>query len=243
MEEVYVISKKEINRRINAYTALIIFFFVSLIFFSFNYVVNYLNISIYIILTIVFFLYLSRIILIRYFNSILKTDIKLNSEYIRKNNIKYLTKNIRKIIIKRTTKGYVREIKIILNKNIITYINNSTNDIENFLTKLKKYVPEETTIKTINEPLDFDHIVFYPILGTLVGFISVKTIKILTSLGNDYINLISYIISLFAFILGMYFILYKPISKRDERKKQKSDYIWGGIFIIGAILVIISIIF
>jgi len=243
MEEIYIVSKKEIKRRIDAYTALIIFFFISLMFFSFKNVVRYLNISIYIIIAVSLFLYLSRIVLIRYFNAVLKTDIRLSHEYIKKGNIKYFIKNIKKITIKRTTKDNIREIKIKFNNNLTTYINNSTNDIENFLTKLKKYVTEETTIKTINEPLDFDHLIFYPVLGVLIGFVSVQAIKVLINLENGYMNLISYIISSFAFILGIYFILYKPIYKRDERNKQQADYIWGGIFIIGAILVLISIIF
>jgi len=243
MEEIYVISKTEINRRIDAYTALIVFFFVSLIFFSFNYIVKYLNISIFILIVLALFLYLSRIILVRYFNSILKVDLRLNNEYIKKSNIKYLIKNIKKITIKRTTKGYVRQIKIKLNNNIITYIDNSTNDIDAFLTKLKKYLPEEATIKTVNEPLDFDHLIFYPILGIVLSFISVQVASTFINLGTSQMNLISYIISIFAFILGIYFISYKPIYKREEKKGQIGDYIWGLIFITGAILVLISVIF
>ncbi len=241
MEKVYVISKKEINRRIDSYTALILSFFLGFIFFSFNALVEYLNISIYIILIVGLFLYLSRIIVIRYFNSILNTDIRLNPEYIKKSNTRYLIQNIKKITIKRTTKGYIREMKIKLNNNMSTYINNSTNDIEGFFKELKKYISKEVIIKTTYEPLDFDNRIFYPILGTLLSFVSVQTIRIFINLGNIYMNLISYIISSFAFILGIYFLLYKPIYKRDEKKDQIADYIWGSFFIIGALLVLISI--
>jgi hypothetical protein len=181
------------------------------------------------------------VILIKYFNSILKTDIRLNCEYIQKSNTKYLIKKIKKITVKRTTKGYVREIKINLDNGISTYINNSNNDVEKFLIRLKEYIPKGTIIKVIDEPLDFDHIIFYPALGIVISFVSVEFVRFFVNFGNEYMNLISYVVSSFTFILGMYFILYKPIYKRDDRKGQKADYIWGGFFIIGSVLVLISI--
>ncbi len=240
MKTIYNISKKEINRRIIAYTSLIIFYFISLIFFSFNYIKQYLNVFLFIILILVLVLFLSRIIVVRYLNSLLKTNIELTPEYIKKNNTKYLIKNIKKVIIKRTSKGLVREIKIKLNNNISTYINNSIEDIEGFTEKLKQYLSNNTDIKYIKEPLDFDNIIFYPILGILIGFISVKTMEFFFILDIKDMHFISYIISLFAFVLGLYFILYKPIHKRDEKVKLSSDNIWGVLFIIGALLVLLS---
>lgn len=241
MKKTYNISKKEINRRILAYTMLIIFFFTGLMLFSFDYLLEYLNISIYILLTLALILYLSRVILIKYFNSIANMNVELNKKNIKKNNFEYLLKDIEKIRVKKTTKNLIREIKICFNNKSVTYIDNSLDNLEDFFKNLKKYTSKEVVIKTINEPLDFDHFMFYSILGVMISFLSINATKGFVNLSINNINLISYIISIASFILGIYFIIYKPIYKRDEKANKNSDIIWGLVFIVGAISVLISV--
>lgn len=243
MEIIYTISKKEINRRITAYTTLILSFFISSIIFSFNYISQYFNIFLYIALVVIILLFLSRIVVVKYFNSLLKTDVGLTSDYIRKNKTKYLIKNIKKIIIKKTTKGYTRETKLKFNNNTSTYINNSVDNIDELMVELQKYLPKKVIIKTIREPLNYDHPTFYFLLGILLSFISIKSMKFLFNTNEDYMKLTSYSISFFAIMIGIYFIAYKPIYKRDEKKGQIADYIWGGFYIIGATVILISNIF
>lgn len=243
METIYTVSKKEINRRTTAYTTLIVSFFLFLIIFSLNYIMQYLSIFICIILIVGCFLFVSRIIVIKYFNSLLKTTVALTSNYIRKNKTKYLINHIKKIIVKRTTNGYTREIKIKLNNNISTYINNSTDNFEDFVIQLQKILPKEVVNKTIQEPINYDHPTFYFFLGILLSFISIKSINILFNFNAEYMKLTSYCVSFFAIVLGIYFIAYKPIYKRDEKKSQIADCIWAAFFITGAIVVLVSSIF
>lgn len=239
----YPISKKEINRRTTAYTTLVISFFLSSIVFSLNYIMQYLNISIYVILIAGILLFISRTLVIKYFNSLLETTVELTSNYIRKNETKYLIGHIKKVIIKRTTNGYIREVKIILNNNVTTYINNSADNIEDFVVKLTKYLSKGVVKKVIQEPINYDHPLFYFFLAILFSFASIKSIKALFNLSSTYQKLTSYGVFLLAIVMGIYFVAYKPIYKRDEKKGQISDYIWGGFFIIGAIIILISSIF
>lgn len=235
MEQIYTSCEKEINRRITAYTTLILSFFISSIIFSFSYIINYFNIFIYVIIIGAVILFLTRIIVVKYLRSLLKTDIGLTNKYIRKNKTKYLIKDINKIIIKRTSKGYIREIKIKFNKTN-TYINNSTNDIEKFIKELQEYLPKNVIKKTIHEPLDYDHPLFYFFFGILVSFISIESISLLNT---KYINLITYVISSLSIIMGIYFIVYKPIYKRDEKSNKITDYIWGLFFVIGGLFALL----
>jgi hypothetical protein len=188
------------------------------------------------------FLLYSRAVVKKYLNSLLKTDVGLTSKYIRKNKKKYLINDIKEIIVKKTTKGCVREIKIKLN-NTNTYINNSINNIDGFVIELQKYLPKEVVVKKISEPLDYDHPTFYFFFGILLSFVCINAIKLFFSLNSSNIPFISYIVSFFTIIMGIYFIVYKPIYKRDEKESQSADYILGIIFIIGALLVLILNIF
>lgn len=243
MKTIYTISKKEINRRKTAYTTLIISFFLSSIAFTFNYIMQYLNIFIYIILIVGTFLFISRIIVIKYLNSLSEMNVELNSIYIIKNKTKYFIKHIKKIIIKRTINGCIREIKIYLVNNTSTYIDNSMNNIEDFIIKLKKQLSKEVINKTIQEPINYDHPTFYFFFGIIISFVSIGSIKLLFDLNTLYLKLTSCCISFLAIIMGIYFIAYKPIYKRNEKTGQIADYIWGGFFIIGAVLILISSIF
>ena len=99
---------------------------------------------------------------------------------------------------------------------------------------------KKVIIKTIYEPLNYDHPTFYFFLGIFLGFISIGAINFLVNLSVEYIKLISYTISFLSITMGIYFIINKPIYKRDEKEKQITDYIWGGIFIIGSLLILLS---
>lgn len=243
IEITYTISKVEINRRTKAYTTLIVSFFFSLVIFSFEYITSYSNISLYILLILASFLFCSKIIVVRYFASILNNKIGLTAEYVRKKETKYLIKNIKKVIIKRTSKGHIREIKIILNNKISTYINNSIYNIEDFVKELQKYLPKNVIEKTVYEPIDYDHPTFYFFLGVLISLVSTEFVKLFLVLNFEKLRVIYYISSGLSVTMGTYFILYKPIHKRDEKDNQITDYIWGGFFIIGGMLTLLSILF
>jgi hypothetical protein len=236
-ENIFTISKVEINRRVKAYTALIVSFFLSLIIFSFNYIASYIDISICIILIIGLSLFGTRIILIKYFNSISINKNILTPQYIIKNNNKYLIKNIKKIYTKRTTKGNIREIKIVFNDKTVTYINNSIDCMEEFARQLQHYLSKNVVNKNIKEPIDYDHFLFYPFLGILLGIISIQSIKFFLNLSIHQLQLIYCILSIFVIIMGLYFAIYRPIYKRDEKANQVSDYIWALLFIATGILI------
>jgi hypothetical protein len=234
----YKTSKTEINRRITAYTTLIVSFFVSLIIFSFNYIKVYPGISLFVLSSILIFLIFTRVITIKYFKSIINNKLILTSKYIERNEHKYLIKDIKKIYVKRTSKEYLREIKIIFITNKVIFIN-GIDHFEDFLKELQSYLSKDIIRKNIKEPIDFDHPTFYFFFGILVSYISIKFVNLLSSLNNNQMLIFYYIVSIYTIIMGLYFIIYKPIYKRDEKKSQITDYIWGIVFIISGILILL----
>jgi hypothetical protein len=237
MKKVYTISKKEINRRIVAYTTLIISFLLSLILFSFNYILSYLNIAIPLLITLIILLWGSRILVVRYFKSIINNKIILTHEYIERNENKYLIKDIKQISIKRTSNKYLREIKIVLDNKKEIFIN-GINEFEEFVKELLDYLPKNTVKTNSREPIDYDRPTFYFFFGILVGFICYEFAKFLIVIDMQQLNIFYYLLTIVTILMGLYFIIYKPIYKRDEKKQQITDYIWGISFILIGISVI-----
>lgn len=238
------ISKKEMDRRVKAYTTLILSFLISLILLSCNYIVQHLNISLFIIFILTAFLLGSRIVLIRYFNSLMKDKTILTPKYIERNNNKYFIKDIIRINVKRTSNGYVREIKLGFNNKKTIYINNEIDNIDKFEEQLQKYLSKKVLIKYIVEPLDYDHPLFYFFFGVLVSFVFFIFSKFLITLDINKINIFNYIVSIISIVFGLYFVIYKPINKRGENKNSRADYLWGVIFIlIGTVMFIVKLIY
>ncbi len=239
MNITYTISKKEMNRRIKAYTALVVSFFISSLLFSLDYVIRYFNVLGYVIIIIILLLLISEAIVVKYFKSLAKLKVELTVDYIMKNKVRYLIKDIKKITVKNTTEGNVREIKVNFINHTNTYISNSVERVDDFSTKLQSILPKGVIKKVIKEPLNYDHPLFYFFLGIIFGFASVELIKILIVLDLKYMEAARYGTAFLTFIMSIYFITFRPIYKRSEEEKSSADYIWGILFIIGVIIILV----
>ena len=147
-----------------------------------------------------------------------------------------LFSHIVKLKIKRTTKGYIREIKIEL-KNSNSIFVNGLNDFEQFKEKVMNHCSKSITIKEMNELIDFDHPFFYIFFGFAVSSISTTFIRLMAGLNASNLQTLYLIVLLYNLIISVFIILTKPVSRRFGQKKQSADYILGGlIFLIDVIL-------
>lgn len=137
----------------------------------------------------------------------------LSKEFLIRAKQKFLIKKINKIKIKRTTNNTIREISVFFDDGKSLFINGMSN-FEKFETNLLKNVEKSTVIKNIREPMDFDSIFFYPILGLILSFVTVYSLNLMINFSYQTIKIVLYASMIYVFLIVIYFVISKPISKR-----------------------------
>ena len=236
----YSISLKEIERRKKAFTTLIVGIWLGFIASVSDFIIS--NILQYAIFIFAFsiFLYISRVLTIKSLNYFSQIRFLVNDELIKRETKKseeiYFFKDITKLSIKRTSKGYIREIKL-LSKDGNSIFVNGLNDFEPFKEKLIDNCGKSIKIKKINELIDFDHPLFYLFFGIIAGSISPIFIRLIVALNSSNLEIIYLSVLFYNLIISLFIILTKPISRRFGKTTQVADYILGIlIFLIDVFL-------
>jgi len=206
----YPVSKREVGRREKAFLALSGFFLVGL-FVGAKIFEVLIPKEFYIACGIIIFG--SNWWIRHFFKKFLKMETILSKKYLIRAEKKYLIKNIKKITIKETTNNTVREIGIFFKDEKSLFIN-GLSSFEKFKSNLLKIVGGETKVTNSREPMDFDSIYFYPILGLILSFLTTYFLKIMMGLSYQTIQIIFYISLIYAFLVLIYLVVAKPISKR-----------------------------
>ncbi len=236
----YNISLKEIERRKKAFTALIISIWLGLVISAFDFIISNILLSAIFILAFSIFIYISRMLTIKSLNYFSQIRFLVNDESIKRKTKKseeiYLFKDITKLCIKRTTKGYIREIKVLLKDGNSIFIN-GLNDFESFKEKLINNCNKSIKIKKINELIDFDHPLFYLFFGFIASSLSTIFIRLIAGLNSSNLEIIYLSVLFYNLIISVFIILTKPVSKRFGQITQTADYIFGIlIFLVGVFL-------
>ena len=235
----FIISKKELNRRKKAFTMLLLSFLAGIVLFSTILVfpispIGYISvIMVFLVLCIATFQFLSSLSQMK----ICITDEEI--ERVRGDIIeKYLLSEIESLKIKRRTNGVIREIYIVFHNHKHLYINAFEDEFENLKNMVISKLNKNAIMKEFYEPLDFDHLLFYPILGLLISFISILGFKYILAL--DYFGIRILILFFFTYIfsLAIYFLLKKPISTRSGENQIIIDYIFGFVMIMMSLLIL-----
>jgi len=210
----YSISKDEILRRKIAYVRLSISLLIGTVLVS---IIPHFNIPIYIYVTIALSLFLIGAYSFSFFRKLLPVKIVLTETTIERLNNKvneeYLLSDISKIDIKYTTKNTIREIYIELKNGKKMFVT-ALNGFEEFGKELLKKSNKGIVVKEIHEHLDFDHPMFYTLLGLLLGGTIVLLIRGMNELSARYLIIGLIICVVYIIILSIYLILTKQITRR-----------------------------
>lgn len=162
-------------------------------------------------------------------------------ERIGKNGVeKYSFANLKSIAVKRRTNGIIRELVLVFDDGSFA-LNSFEEDFEKIFSLVTKKVGNKIVVKTTTEPIDYDHPLFYSVLGLPIGFICVWGLKTVENLNTRNSFLLSLLFSIYLIALGLYFIFAKPLATGYGRKQKASDFLYGGIMIsLGAILLFIT---
>ncbi len=226
--KIFHISEIEVNRRKKAFTSLIISFFIFSLLFSIDLIVENVTISIISILFFALMLFLFRIMTLNYLNNFLKMKLVIEKNNLikiwNKNQAKCFFNEIKYIKIKKTIKGCNREISVFTKTNADMIIN-GLDDFSSFENELLNKI-ENKKIKIIKEPIDYDHFLFYPILGLLLSFIFIYAVKIFSNFDYQNIKIFYHSVLLYNFSMCIYFFITRPLSKTSEKKKVNPDLIF-----------------
>lgn len=236
----YNISLKEIERRKKAFTTLIVGIWLGFIASVSDFIISNILQSAIFIFAFSIFLYISRVLTVKSLNYFSQIRFLANDELIKRETKKseeiYLFKDITKLSIKRTSKGYIREIKVLLKDGNSIFVN-GLNDFEQFKEKLIDNCSKSIKIKKINELIDFDHPLFYLFFGIITGSISPIFIRLIVALNSSNLEIIYLSVLFYNLIISLFIILTKPISRRFGKTTQVADYILGIlIFLIDVFL-------
>jgi hypothetical protein len=240
----YKISKNEINRRKKAYITLSTSLIFGLILSSIFIHLPILIIGYTLVVSIISLVGIG-VFSFRFFSYLSKTIIALNDKYLvrmRGSFVEnYLLKQISHVKIKWTTNNTIREIYIWLVGGESIFIT-GLDRFEQFREDLLSKIYKDVAVKEIREFLDFDHPLFYSVLGLVVSCIGILSMKFVANFNYRSMNTLLLVLFAYLFILGIYFVTARPISKRLSNGKKIIDYAFGLIMIcIGACIFIFTV--
>jgi hypothetical protein len=205
----YKVSEKEIIRREKAFLSLCVSLFLGSILASIllNFPVPYLF-----FIGLALFLFTMNFWLKKFFDKYLKMKTCLSKEFLTRGKRKFLIREINKLTIKKTTNNTIREVGVFFGDGKSLFINGLSN-FEKFGDNLLKTVGKNVVIKNSREPMDFDSIFFYPILGLILSSGTVYLLKLMTTASYQTMNIVLYASTIYIFAVVMYFVISKPISR------------------------------
>ena len=239
MPEQYHISEIEISRREKAFTSMILSLFVFSNLFYIDLIFTHFPTSVIFSIGVGIVLYSTRLMTFKFLKSFARIKVVLTATSLIREFEEHVIscdfKDIKLIKIKRTSRGFIREIKIIADASTDVHIN-GLYEFDRFEQQLLSKLDQSTTIRRITEAVDYDHPLFYPVFGMLVSIASVYSIRIVSGLDTQNVIVFLYSILLVNLIASIFIFVYKPFTKTFGNKRIHLDYLIGTIIILADVL-------
>ncbi len=241
----YTVMESEMTRRKIAFAQLLISFYITIFVLAFRPILSYPEISFpcLSLLAVIFGLLITLV------NKMLTKQGEwkcylTDREIIRKiknTNEIHLISDIKSIRIKRNCKGLIREMRFRMTRENSFYIN-GLNDFENFKVRLLTMAKDAKVIHYKEPPIDYDHWLFYLFLGPALGVTATFFFRLMLSAGDAILNYILIMIACYAMILGVFFVICRPVKGRYGTKIRKTDIVCGSLlFIVGFLIFLYNV--
>jgi hypothetical protein len=235
----YRASGAEMERRRRAYTTLVVSLFAGVAVSSLDYVHSAPAIASLFLAGLAFLLFLSWVVFLASFRRFADTLLLLDDSQLRRTRATsretYRFEDIVGYRVKRTTRGSIREVTLRLRSGQRVGLN-AVDDFERFEQELRPRVPANAARSEVREAIDFDHPLFYVIFGALTGLALTTTVRAMATLNKHGLRWAHLGIAGYAVILGVYFLLGRPIAQRYGPKSRVADLILGSLAVLAGIL-------
>jgi hypothetical protein len=183
-----------------------------------------------------------RALVLRTFTMYLKSSVNLYPDRLERtwpgSQLTFPYQEINTINIKRTSRGSIRDIEIVRHTASKTVLDGLEN-FEQFLEQLLHCAPQGVKIRQTSEPIDYDHPLFYVILGLLLGLIFASATRLIASLEQSVFRPLSLGFALYLIALGLYFAVKQPLTERYGSKTRLADWTCGLVLIAAGIGIVL----
>ncbi|MFA5106695.1 MAG: hypothetical protein WC497_00010 [Patescibacteria group bacterium] len=170
------------------------------------------------------------------FTRLAKRVVLVTDEYLKIDSTVCWYKDMARVSVRETSRDTVRDVHIVLKdrRNVVV---DALDNFPGFLHGLSAQI-DEKNITTSREPLDYDHFVFYPIVGLVTGALVTGVIEYVQKRGGSAVTVIAIISVVFLFVLGVYFIAARPLSMRYAGRTRLAEIICGSASIIAGLAIL-----
>jgi hypothetical protein len=227
------------DRRLRAYTTLIVSLFSGIALSSIDYLFRAPTIWLSCLAGLSLALALSRLALIRSFRSYSRIELRLNDSCVertrRTTTEKFPLADIRGLRVLRTSRRSIREVTARLSDGRRFSVN-GVEDFERLEQELRSRIPASATVTETREPIDYDHPLFYVFFGGLVGLTFTLAGRALSSLNEGGLKWTTLGVAGYSIILGTYVLTARPISQRYGPKSRFGDFLLGLAALVAGVL-------
>ena len=235
----YSISTDEMDRRSRAYTTFIVSLLIVISASSIDYLFSAPTIVLPCLLGLALVLVLSKLAFLKSFRGYSQIRVLVDDSHIERirgtSSEKYLVKDIVGFRAKRTSRGSIREITVRLGDGR-RFIVNALRDFERFEQELQKKAPASAVKSEVKEPIDYDHPLFYVVFGVMMGLAVTTAIRVIAVLSEKGLKWTNLGIACYAFVVGAYLLLGRPLSQRYGTRSRSVDLVLGSLALLSGIV-------
>lgn len=235
----YAASGTELQRRMRAYTTLIVSLLAGIALSSIDYLVAAPATWLMGLGGFAFLLVLSRVALRQSLRSYALLELRLDEaqiERVRGDTVeKYPLAEIVGLRVVRTSRKSLREITAMTGNGQRLRMN-AVEEFEGLLTHLRSRLPGRVSVIEAREPIDYDHPLFYVVFGLVTGAAFTLAIRAMATLSQSGMKWATLAIACYSAILGAYVLLARPLSQRYGPKSRFGDLLLGLFALLAGIL-------
>lgn len=218
------------QRRLRAYTTLIVSLLCGIALSSIDYLFRAPTIWFVYLAGLALCLALSRLALNRSLRSYSQLELRLSDSSIERirggTSENYPLASVVGLRIVRTNRKSIREITARLSNGRRLSMN-AVEDFGRLEQELRSRLPANVSIAEAREPLDYDHPVFYAVFGAITGLAFTLAVRAMSGLSEKGLKWASLGIAGYAFILGAWVMVSRPLSQRYGPKSRFGDFVLG----------------
>jgi len=238
----YAVSRREIKRRIYAYLRLSISLITCTAVMFLLFPLADTTIMTLIIGLLIFFLGLLLAVTLRSFQSLRFIKVVVHDDHLERIEDNKFKKIFYKGIVAVSstwgTRNQVREIRI-LTKSGKSYIFNGLERQEQLYKKLKAKLSSNAKVHEGHEPIDYDHPLFYVILGLALGVFATILFHLVFGVHGIQIDMLLIFFGIYNIPIAVYFARKFPISKRYGNSTKVLDYTFGALLLLSGLGLIV----